>query len=123
MTTAVQLLSISVTLLLGLAGFMLARSISKEVRLKLAERRLAAYERLWALTRGVNPYCEPLDAHGRGLSVRDAAGAFRDAAPPLIRAASHGLHDVLMYVPSAVSRITWMFAARRPVCVRSARSR
>jgi hypothetical protein len=62
---------VAVTLLLGLAGFVLARNINRDVRLKLAERRLVAYERLWALMRTLSPYSPPLDEAGRvGLSGR-----------------------------------------------------
>jgi hypothetical protein len=58
-------ISIAVTLFLGLAGLFLARNINRDVRLKLAERRLAAYERLWAQLRPVSPYDPPPDADVR----------------------------------------------------------
>jgi hypothetical protein len=57
--------SVAVTLLLGVVGFGLARNINRDVKLRLAERRLAAYERLWALMRQLSPYSEPLDEAGR----------------------------------------------------------
>jgi hypothetical protein len=50
---------------LGLAGLLLARNINRDVRLKLAERRLAAYERLWELMLPASPYRAPLDNDGR----------------------------------------------------------
>ena len=53
------------TLVLGIAGFITARSINKERELRIAERRLAAYERLWALMRPASPNDEPLDEAGR----------------------------------------------------------
>ena len=48
----------AVTLVLGVAGFILARNIGRDLKLRLAERRLAAYERLWALMRPASPYSE-----------------------------------------------------------------
>lgn len=54
--------SITVTLLLGIVGTFVALSINRDVRLKLAERRLAAYERLWSLMRPASPYEAPLDS-------------------------------------------------------------
>jgi hypothetical protein len=57
--------SIVVSLVLGAAGLVLARTINRDVRLKLAERRLTAYERLWALMLPASPYRPPLDMPGR----------------------------------------------------------
>lgn len=57
--------TVAVTLVLGIAGFIAARSINKERELRIAERRLAAYERLWALMRPASPNDEPLDEAGR----------------------------------------------------------
>lgn len=54
----------AVTLVLGIAGFILARNIGRDLKLRLAERRLAAYERLWALMRPASPYSDPLDQEG-----------------------------------------------------------
>jgi len=54
-----------VTLLLGIAGFVIARNISRDVQIKLAERRLAAYERLWALMRAASPYSPALEKTAR----------------------------------------------------------
>jgi hypothetical protein len=59
--------SLAVTLVLGIAGFVVARKIDRDVKLKLAERRLAAYERLWALMRPASPYSKPLGDRGREL--------------------------------------------------------
>ncbi|MCX5357307.1 hypothetical protein OG864_00725 [Streptomyces sp. NBC_00124] len=66
--------SVAVTLALGVAGFAVAGNIRRDVKLRLAERRLAAYERLWALMRPASPYADPLDEHGRQL----LQGAFTD---------------------------------------------
>jgi hypothetical protein len=41
-------------------GFIAARSINKDRELRIAERRLAAYERLWALMRSASPFDGPL---------------------------------------------------------------
>jgi hypothetical protein len=57
--------SVAVALALGVAGFVAARSISKDRELRIAERRLAAYERLWALMRPASPFDGPLDQAGR----------------------------------------------------------
>jgi hypothetical protein len=46
-------------------GFFVALNFSKDFRLRLAERRLSAYERLWALMRSASPYSEPLNEEGR----------------------------------------------------------
>jgi hypothetical protein len=56
--------SVAVTLVLGIAGFILARNIGRDLKLRLAERRLAAYERLWVLMRPASPYSQPLDTDG-----------------------------------------------------------
>jgi hypothetical protein len=45
--------------------FVIARNISRDVQIKLAERRLAAYERLWALMRTASPYSPALDETAR----------------------------------------------------------
>jgi hypothetical protein len=74
MAGAADWASVAVTLALGLAGFAVARNIRREVRLRLAERRLMAYERLWALMRPASPVGEPLDATGR----ESLHGAFTD---------------------------------------------
>jgi hypothetical protein len=66
-TDAANWASVAVTLVLGIAGFIVARNINRDIKLKLAERRLAAYERLWALMRAASPYSEPLDDRGRQL--------------------------------------------------------
>src|SRR5215467_8364914 len=55
----------AVTLVLGVVGFIAARSINKERELRITERRLAAYERIWALMRSASPNDEPLDEAGR----------------------------------------------------------
>ena len=57
--------SVAVTLTLGVAGFAVAGSIGRDVKVRLAERRLAAYERLWGLMRAASPYDDPLDEQGR----------------------------------------------------------
>jgi hypothetical protein len=57
--------SVVVTLFLGVAGFLIARNINRDLQLKMAERRLEAYERLWALMRVASPYSDPLDKAGR----------------------------------------------------------
>jgi hypothetical protein len=66
--------SVSVTLLLGIAGFVVARNIGRDVRLKVTERRLVAYERLWALMRTASPYNPPMDEAAR----RSLHGEFTD---------------------------------------------
>ena len=66
--------SVFVTLLLGVAGFVVARNISRDVRLKVTERRLVAYERLWALMRMASPYNPPMDEAAR----RRLHGKFTD---------------------------------------------
>jgi hypothetical protein len=66
--------SVSVTLLLGIAGFVVARNIGRDVRLKVTERRLVAYERLWALMRMASPYNPPMDEAMR----RNLHGKFTD---------------------------------------------
>ncbi|MGE5763300.1 MAG: hypothetical protein ACM3ZF_05320 [Mycobacterium leprae] len=53
------------TLILGIAGFVIARNINRDVRLRMAERRLTAYERLWALMRPASRFSSPLDEAGR----------------------------------------------------------
>lgn len=63
--------SVIVTLFLGVAGWLIARNINRDLQLKLAERRLAAYERLWALMRVASPYDAPLDKVGRGNLHKD----------------------------------------------------
>jgi hypothetical protein len=65
MAIAASWASVAVTLILGIAGFVVARNINKDFRLRLAKRRLAAYERLWALMRPASPYSEPLNEEGR----------------------------------------------------------
>lgn len=50
---------------LGIVGVLVAVNIRGDVRLKVAERRLNAYERLWAATSVTSPYGAPLDAAGR----------------------------------------------------------
>lgn len=65
MATAASWASVAVTLILGVAGFVVARNVNKDFRLRLAERRLAAYERLWALMRPASPYSQPLNEEGR----------------------------------------------------------
>jgi hypothetical protein len=65
--------SVAVTLVLGIAGFLAARSITKERELRIAERRLVAYERLWALMRPASPNDEPLDESGRRRLEKDLA--------------------------------------------------
>lgn len=57
--------TVGVTLVLGIAGFIVARNINRDLKLRLAERRLAAYERLWALMRPASPYSDPLEEAGR----------------------------------------------------------
>ncbi|MEV4513393.1 hypothetical protein AB0K00_31020 [Dactylosporangium sp. NPDC049525] len=57
--------TVAVTLVLGVAGFAVAHNIRRDVRLRLAERRLAAYERLWALMRPASGYDEPLSQQAR----------------------------------------------------------
>jgi hypothetical protein len=64
-TSAADWASVVVTLVLGIAGFLAARSINKDRQLRITERRLAAYERLWALMRPASPFDEPLDDVGR----------------------------------------------------------
>jgi hypothetical protein len=59
--------SLAVTLLLGVAGLVLARNVRRDVELKLADRRLAAYGRLWAEMRPASPYSPPMDPAGRAL--------------------------------------------------------
>jgi hypothetical protein len=54
-----------VTALVGAAGLLVAASIRRDLQLKVAERRLGSYERLWALMRVASPYAAPLDTHGR----------------------------------------------------------
>ncbi len=65
MGSAADWASVVVTLVLGVAGFAVARGINRDVRLKLAERRLAAYERLWALLRPASPSDPPPGASTR----------------------------------------------------------
>jgi hypothetical protein len=65
MATAASWASVVVALIVGAAGFFVALNVSKDFRLRLAERRLAAYERLWALMRPASPYSEPLNEEGR----------------------------------------------------------
>jgi hypothetical protein len=66
--------TVAVTLVLGIAGFVVARNINRDLKLRLAERRLAAYERLWALMRPASPYSDPLEEAGR----RTLHGNFTD---------------------------------------------
>jgi hypothetical protein len=65
MQTAASWASVAVTLVLGVVGVVVALNIGREVRLKVAERRLSAYERLWAATSVTSPYGEPLDEQSR----------------------------------------------------------
>jgi hypothetical protein len=65
--------AVVVTLVLGVAGFVAARSINKDRELRIAERRLAAYERLWALMRLASPFDGPLDEAGRRRLERKLA--------------------------------------------------
>ena len=55
----------AVTLVLGVSGFTLAANIGRDLKLRVAKRRLGAYERLWALMRPASPYSYPLDTDGR----------------------------------------------------------
>ena len=64
-STASDWATVAVTAFVGVAGVVVAVNIRKDLKLKVAERRLTSYERLWALMRTVSPYNEPLDAHGR----------------------------------------------------------
>jgi hypothetical protein len=65
MEAAASWASVAVTLVLGLVGVVVALNIRRDVRLKVAERRLSAYERLWAATSVTSPYGEPLDEQSR----------------------------------------------------------
>ena len=65
MAIAASCASVAVTLILGVAGFVVARNVNKDFRLRLAERRLAAHERLWTLMRPASPYSQPLNEEGR----------------------------------------------------------
>jgi hypothetical protein len=65
MGSAADWASVVVTLVLGIAGFVLANHINRDVRLRLAERRLAAYARLWEVMRRASPYDPPLDTAAR----------------------------------------------------------
>ena len=65
MGSAADWATAAVTLIVGVAGIFLALNINKDLKLRLAERRLAAYERLWALMRPASPYSNPLDEAGR----------------------------------------------------------
>jgi hypothetical protein len=65
MEAAANWASVAVTLVLGLVGVVVALNVRRDVRLKVAERRLSAYERLWAATSVTSPYGEPLDEQGR----------------------------------------------------------
>jgi hypothetical protein len=57
--------SVIVTALVGVVGVLVATSIRRDFHLKVAGRRLASYERLWALMRIASPYDPLLDAHAR----------------------------------------------------------
>lgn len=71
MGSAADWASVGVTFLLGIAGFAVARNINRDVRLKLAERRLAAYERLWAEFRLISPYePAPIETTRKALHKR-----------------------------------------------------
>ena len=62
MGTAADWASVAVTVLLGVVGLVVARNIRRDVQLRVTERRLIAYERLWALMRVVSPYNPPPDS-------------------------------------------------------------
>lgn len=64
-SSAADWASAGVTLVLGVAGFAVARNIRGDVRLRLAERRLQAYARLWSLMRVASPNADPLDEQRR----------------------------------------------------------
>ncbi len=65
MGTAADWASVAVTVLLGVVGLVVARNIRRDVQLRVTERRLVAYERLWALMRVVSPYNPPPDSATR----------------------------------------------------------
>ena len=65
MEAAASWTSVAVSLVLGLVGVVVALNIRRDMRLKVAERRLSAYERLWAATSVTSPYGEPLNEEGR----------------------------------------------------------
>ena len=94
--------TVAVTLVLGVAGFAVARNIRRDVRLRLAERRLTAYERLWASMRPASGYEEPFPdqarqsmrevltdwyyANGDGMLLeRDSRAVFFEARDNLVR--------------------------------------
>ncbi|MCX4671845.1 hypothetical protein OG453_35055 [Streptomyces sp. NBC_01381] len=62
--------SVVVTLTLGVAGFAVAGNIGRDVKIRLSERRLASYERLWVLMRAATPYADPLNEQGRSVTTR-----------------------------------------------------
>jgi hypothetical protein len=53
------------TLLIGVVGLVLAQGIRRDLRLKVAERRLSAYEWLWSLLAVSSPNAPPLSADDR----------------------------------------------------------
>jgi hypothetical protein len=62
-TTGVQATG---TLLLGLVGLWFAQNYRRQIRLKLAERQVESYMRLWALTASASPFrTTPLDSAER----------------------------------------------------------
>lgn len=67
MEAATAWASVSATVVVAVVGFVLARRIDRDMRLRVAERRLVAYERLWAAMRPASPYDPPphQDARGR----------------------------------------------------------
>lgn len=65
MSEAVDWAALGATLLLGFVGIFVARGIRRDVQVKVAERRLAAYERLWALMRPVSPNAPPANRRER----------------------------------------------------------
>lgn len=67
MSAAADWASVAVTLTLGMVGVVVALNIRRDMRLKVAERRLQAYERLWAVTSVTSPACEPLGENERKL--------------------------------------------------------
>ncbi len=56
--------STAVTLFLGIVGLILANSYRRQTRLRLAERRLDVYGKLWALTEVASPVRELIPSWG-----------------------------------------------------------
>lgn len=96
------------TLLLGLVGVWFAHNYRRQIRLKLAERQVEAYMRLWGLTASASPVrATPLDAAERQKLYDDMnRWFFEDGDGILISTAARnlfvGVHANLMCPVEAI---------------------